>query len=70
MSNLDYPISLLEEAGGKISISLQMTGVEQVQRMNQLNGIIRALNMLKEERMKDEKEIEKKEKLIDKIIKL
>ena len=64
MSNLDYPISLLKEAGDKISITLNMTGVEQVQMMNQLNGVIRAINILREEKMKDEdEEREKKENL-------
>ena len=62
MSNLDYPISVLEEAGSRISYVLQVTGVNQIQRTNQLDGIRRAIIILGEYKHQDEREERKKEK--------
>ncbi|MCK4792094.1 MAG: hypothetical protein KAV87_50665 [Desulfobacteraceae bacterium] len=75
MSNLDYPISLLEEVGRKILTALQLSGVDQAQRVNQLDGVRRAIDVLNNERYKTIKQDfeaeKKKEKIInDKNIKL
>lgn len=62
MSSLDYAISVLEEAGGRISYTLQATGVNQVHRVNQLAGITEAIILLRAEigrRKEEEDEIEK-----------
>lgn len=65
MSNLDYPISVLEDKGAKFSTALLLSGVNQIQRTNHLAGIRRAINILREEKRKDEmEEKEKKEKAI------
>lgn len=56
MSNLDYPISILEDKGAKFSTALLLSGVNQIQRTNHLAGITRAIDILKEEKMKDERE--------------
>ena len=53
MSNLDYPIALLEDAGSRISYVLQVTGVNQTYRMNQLDGIRKAVGILQEARSKE-----------------
>jgi len=66
MSNLDYPISLLITEAGKISTSLQLTGDNQMQRTNQLDEIRRAIGILAEEKIKDEK----KKGLVDQLLKI
>ena len=74
MSNLDYPISVLEAEGGKILPSLKLTGNSKYVsgRARKLAGITRAINFLREERRKEiEKEIKEKAKTLkDKNIKL
>jgi len=54
MSNLDYPISLLEDEAIKFSTALQLSGYNQIQRTNQLDGIRRAINILIKEKTKEE----------------
>ena len=62
MSNLDYPIALLEDEGTKFSTALQLSGVNQIQRTHQLDGIRRAIIILGEYKHSDEREERKKEK--------
>lgn len=57
MSDLDYSISVLQSEASKISQWLGMTGDQQTQRLNQLDGISKAVNILSAEKIKEEKEI-------------
>lgn len=61
MSNLDYPISLLEDEAIKFSTTLQLSGVDQAARTYQLEGIRRAVNILNDECVKEIKEKIRKE---------
>lgn len=74
MSNLDFPISMLEDEAIKFSTALQLSGVNQAQRTHQLDGIRRAINILNNECLKEiKKEIREKgigKKPIDKNVKL
>jgi len=51
---LNYPISVLQAEAGKLSIPLNLSGEESVKRINKLNEIIRAVNILHVEKRKDE----------------
>lgn len=65
MSNLDCPISILLVEAKEISASLLLTGENKIQLTKKLNGIDRAINILRNEKMKDKiEEREKKEEPI------
>lgn len=57
MSNLEFPISVLMAKGCILQTSLQLTGADQSQRMNQLGQVQEAIDILKEAKKQKEDEI-------------
>ncbi len=62
MSNLEFPTSILMAKGCLLKTSLQLTGVNQSQRVNQLDQINEAVDILNEAKKQKENEIVEKAK--------
>ena len=69
MSNLDYPISLLQDEREKICASLQLSGNNQIQKVKQFDEVNNAIHILIAEKMRDELGIIP-EKLADKLLRI